>query len=374
MSYYRLMDPVRRDDVVRAEGRKHYVYSFGPCRWVRTTVMMDYMNPRSPLYRQYQSIEEDAARELVLQKARALSQLFPKARHLVQTQCAQACNPDGTSFLPFLEETVAGLEDLEQKLTACCTGLLQCGASPASLQKAGFSPRILQAARILADAGQPDALPAIRSNALARAVRIRQLEQLQNVPVDSPQAILDQASRAGEEYHYLSLDRPQPPRQTAAAPVFVPALQVYRKVRAGALEGRKIPHGLSNPVLRRENGTLYLAFFVFLYQRENLQHKQMPRPSSWIVADLSTGEICRRVDCSVQDFSSQPAGRLYSMEPEPGAVRPDLDEAYARLDQLRRSWLQQGLLPPELYQDYLQTILTATPPAYRVFYQELSNL
>ena len=49
MTFYQLTDPIRRGDVIRADGRKHYAYSFGACRWVRTAALMAYLDEESPL-------------------------------------------------------------------------------------------------------------------------------------------------------------------------------------------------------------------------------------------------------------------------------------------------------------------------------------
>ena len=82
MTFYLLTDSIRGGDIIRAEGRKHYAYSFGVCRWVRTTVMLSYMNPESPLYGQYREVPEQEAQERVIQKSVLLAGLLRKAEEL----------------------------------------------------------------------------------------------------------------------------------------------------------------------------------------------------------------------------------------------------------------------------------------------------
>ena len=42
----------------------------------------------------------------------------------------------------------------------------------------------------------------------------------------------------------------------------IPAMDVYQKIRPLALGGVKIPHGISNPVLRKRDSRICIAFFV----------------------------------------------------------------------------------------------------------------
>lgn len=378
MSYYCLTDPIRNGDIVRAEGRKHYVYSFGPCCWVRTTVMMAYMNPASPLYRRYEAVDEKTAQEKVLQKARLLARLLPEAQALVKDHCAGARDADGAALTETLQAEAEHLPDLEQKLTALCAGLEQCGVSAEQLAAKGFTPRILQAAALLCSSQgtEEQRLAAIRANALARAVRMQKLEQERYVPVDAPAEQQERAARAQALYQYFALERREPPAvETAENEIFVPAWNVYESVCRQVLAGNKLPHSVSNPVLRKKDGKIYLAFFITLYKREHLAEKQFPRPSYWALADLSTGKIHRQISCAEEDFSAQSFDRLYSMQPETtGTERPDLKALYAQLDEIRSGWLHNNEIPGVLYQDYLQKILTLTPPDYRVFYRELSKV
>ena len=151
---------------------------------------------------------------------------------------------------------------------------------------------------------------------------------------------------------------------------------VVMKMNAKALGGAKIPHSLSNPVLRTENNKIYIAVFVYTYGRENLQQKKMPRPIHWIIADIETGEPVQEFDCREKDFSAAEFDGLYDLQ-DPDVKRPsreDIAAIYALLDSIRTEYLEQGVCNIEAYGRYLESILEITPASYRRFYRELSNL
>ena len=107
--------------------------------------------------------------------------------------------------------------------------------------------------------------------------------------------------------------------------------KIVSTLNGKALGGAKIPHSVSNPVLRVVDDVPYIAAFVYIYNRENIQQNKMPRPVHWIVADLASGDV-------VNEF------------------------------------LNNGRCDTETYRRYLDRILEITPASYQKFYQELSNL
>ena len=149
---------------------------------------------------------------------------------------------------------------------------------------------------------------------------------------------------------------------------------VVSKINVQALGGAKIPHCVSNPVLRTENGSLYIAAFVYLFNRENLQQNKMPRPIRWIIADIETGDVVKEYDCKEKDFSGAAYDVLYDLN-DPNVKRPsreDFAEIYSVFDSVRSGYLASGKADAETYARYLGMILEVTPINYRRFYQELS--
>ncbi len=147
-------------------------------------------------------------------------------------------------------------------------------------------------------------------------------------------------------------------------------------MNASALGGAKIPHYVSNPVIRLEDGKAFIAAFVYTYNRENLQSNKMPRPIHWIIADIETGEIINEYDCRQKDFSSAGFDALYDLNNPPAVKKPTRDDftgIYEEIDSLRRKWISGGFDPDDC-KKYLDMILEITPGSYQRFYRELANL
>ena len=384
MKFYELTDAVRSGDIIRAEGRKHYAYSFGPCRWVRTTVMMAYMNPDSPLYGKYKEVSEERARELVLEKSAKLARLLPRAEELARKYHAGQRDKAGEPYFEHPRAVAGQLDDLEQKIAAWLHDLCEdTPVTPEQLLEEGFTPRIVQAVRVLTrPKGMDywDYIRRIRANPIARAVKIADLTH--NMDLSRLPRVTDQDRARAEKYRtalaYLNMEGDLPERAPGLegeAP-FTESMRVFQNVSAQALQGQKRPHGVSNPVLREENGRIYLAFFLYFYDKKDLDAMQMPRPSLWFLADIRTGEIVERRSCARQDFSSQPAGLRCDVRYPDRPQRPNgyFQSVYAKLDRIRREYLESGALDRSAYGEYLEEMLTLVPPEYRVFYRELSTL
>ena len=384
MIFYKLTDPIRNGDIIRAEGRKHYSYSFGICRWVRTTVMMAYMNPDSSLYGKYEEVSEQEAQELVIRKSAVLARLLPKAEALAEKYHAGQFDKAGAPYVEHPRAVAAMLDDLEQKITAWLHDLCEDTAvTPELLLKEGFTPRIVQAVRILTKPREMDYydyIRRVRTDPIARAVKLADLTHNMDLsrlpnPTDRDRERLEKYRKA---FAYLNLEGELPPHELPKSQEasFSSSIRIFQTVSAQALQGKKLPHGISNPVLRREDGKLYLAFFVYLYQKRNLDEGKLPRPSSWLLTDLISGEIVNRFSCVNRDFSSQPEGSLYSIAypDKPKFSQEQFGALYEKLDRVRDRYVKTGQLDAQAYQAYFDQMLELVPPAYRVFYRELSRL
>jgi hypothetical protein len=151
---------------------------------------------------------------------------------------------------------------------------------------------------------------------------------------------------------------------------------VFAKLTMAALDGAKLPHGISNPILRMEEGRLFIASFIYIYNRDNYQTNQMPRPSYWLLADIETGDVVKEYSCRENDFSTAGFDVLYDLN-DLAVIRPsreDFVEIYELFDSIRSEYIRHGTYNAEQYKRYLDRILEVTPNSYRRFYQELSNL
>ena len=148
------------------------------------------------------------------------------------------------------------------------------------------------------------------------------------------------------------------------------------QLNAKALGGAKIPHCVSNPVLRKEGESLYIAAFVYTYNRDNIQQNKMPRPIHWMIADIITGDLVKEYDCRDNDFSDAGFEILYDLNDSSvkKPSREDFAEIYSLFDTIRNEYINNGSFDAKAYGCYLDRILEITPTSYRKFYQELSNV
>jgi len=141
------------------------------------------------------------------------------------------------------------------------------------------------------------------------------------------------------------------------------------------LGGAKIPHGMSNPVIRKYNGHYVIATFFYSYKKEHLDSKQLPRPKYWMVADIFTGDLIEEISCQDSDFSKQSFTQLYTIE-KSDPLRPTPEyykELFSLFDEVRSSLMKNGNLDFNKYNDHMTKMLAIVPVSYQIFYRELSE-
>jgi len=150
--------------------------------------------------------------------------------------------------------------------------------------------------------------------------------------------------------------------------------EINQKARQFMFDDEKIPHANSNPVLREEDGKICIAYFGYTYDRQNLAEKKFKRPTRWLLLDIETGEVIKRMNCGERDFSAEPFDKLYSLN-DPGVVKPT-EDYFSIMDTLfdtaRASVIFAKRLDKANYQAYLKDLYAITPKEYRGFYKELS--
>lgn len=141
-----------------------------------------------------------------------------------------------------------------------------------------------------------------------------------------------------------------------------------------ALGGKKVPHGVSYPVLRTVEGNVAVCYFVYLSPFESVRSKEYAAPVEWLALDLKTGELIGRYACDEQPFFEEPAGAMYSLS-DPTLPKPSRDyylRTYELFDRICKGCSALGKVDDLLYQLYLDRVLAVTPTAYRTFYRSLS--
>ncbi len=146
--------------------------------------------------------------------------------------------------------------------------------------------------------------------------------------------------------------------------------------RSEALGGAKVPHGISNPVLRSVDGIIRVCYFVYLFDKKALDTGLYRRPVEWLALDMESGRLVGRYSCAKNDFSQESADKTYSLKDD-SIAKPD-DAFYAVLNRLFEtccaSVLFANALDETTYAGYMNSVLSITPQDYRVFYKELSRL
>ncbi len=154
----------------------------------------------------------------------------------------------------------------------------------------------------------------------------------------------------------------------------VPIKDIVNSWNYDILNGQKVPHRVSAPVLREIDDQIYLAAFVFPCNKEQLISEKIERPNMWIIANIKTGEIVERYSCAKKDFSNYTYYELYDISPKklPPVPSNYWETIYSTLDIVREQYITTGQLNVLLYTNYLFHVLRQTPEAYKVFYKDLS--
>lgn len=387
MRYFELTDPLRGGEIIRTDGRKHYRFVFGPYQWERTTAFQAYITEGTEVTGQYRPISEEQAQKLLLERGKQLSALLKKADQIAQEAHKDQVDKAGKPYIAHPRAVAEMLEDWEEKIAALLHDVCEDTSWTIDrLRAAGFPERICQTVDLLtrpAGVSYGDYLKRLRDSRMARNVKLADLAHnmdLRRLPEPGPEDYARvEKYRKARQYLFgdISDFSEEVDERSAEKSVkrMTPAMEVYQRLRPLALGGRKIPHGVSNPVLRVRNGKLCLAFFVYTYNRADLQKGEISRPVSWMTADLTDGRLLEEIPCGEEDFSSAPPQERFSTENPSGMPPADFfPRVYALLDAVRQTYLDTGALPQADYGQYLSEILQAVPPAYHRFYRELSKL
>ena len=140
------------------------------------------------------------------------------------------------------------------------------------------------------------------------------------------------------------------------------------------LNGAKIPHSTSQPVIYQEKGKYYLAIFVFFYTKEDIEAGAVDRPTVWAIADIETGEIIEERQTKEIDFSDASYDAKYNVRSDAqyDTSKKYYDEAFAILDSVRTKIITSGKFYALEYKYYLDKILANIPKDYQGFYTDLS--
>ena len=382
MNYYLLTDELRKGFVISEDGRKHFRFVFGRFGWERTTLFQAYLTEGTPEFGKYKTLSEEAAMEALSQFGKALHRWKEQALHYAQEALSGLTDRKGRPSIDHARGIAENLEDWDEEIVALLAeGCKVTGDGGRELGRKGYPLYLCAAVELLQKKEEnsfSEYLKKLRMNRIARNVKLMELSyQMSVLEQEKGDPSLLQAYRHGRQFLYGDISQLHGEVDQRD---FFPGGQrilssetIFKSVYAKAMGGRKIPHGLSNPVLRYVDGKLAVAFFVYTYSKADLENKMIGRPCTWIVADLAEGKDLRAISCSVEDFSGAPKDGRYSMDnPKGGKDKDFFSKAYSILDSVRNQYIKTGVLSEEEYETYLDMILETVPPEYHCFYRELS--
>ena len=149
---------------------------------------------------------------------------------------------------------------------------------------------------------------------------------------------------------------------------------INKNIQEKVLEGKKVSHSTSYPVIYKEADKYYLAFFVFFFSKEDIEAGMVERPSMWGIADIENGELIAIRKTVENEFSKASYEIKYDVRSK---IKYDTskkyyDDAFEMLDRCRCHLIEQNEMKMELYERYLDKILANIPEPYQQFYRDLS--
>ena len=145
-------------------------------------------------------------------------------------------------------------------------------------------------------------------------------------------------------------------------------------IQKSVLNGVKSPHKSSYPVVYEEDGAYYLAVFVFLYTREDIETGSIDRPTIWALCDIESGELKAEYQTREKEFSGASYDTKYDVhsDGEYDTSKEYYEKAFAILDSVREKIITEGVFDKSEYAEYMDMILANIPKEYKRFYTDLS--
>ena len=181
MIYFRLLDQLNKDEIVKQESRNvEYQYSFGDEHWIQSSIMMMYRWADNDEYGQFEEIPEAEALMLLDSQRDKYYQLLELAIK-VATE-AHACQVDkgGKPYINHPQAVAASLTNTEYKIVAYLHDVCEdTSITFDDLKDMGFTYRIVNSIRLLTKTDEltyEEYLRRLRMDSCARAVKMADLK------------------------------------------------------------------------------------------------------------------------------------------------------------------------------------------------------
>lgn len=181
MNYFRLLDQLNKDEIVKQESRNiEYQYSFGDEQWIRSSIMMMYRWADNDEYGQFEQIPEAEALMLLDSQRDKYNQLLELAIKVTTEAHAGQVDKGGKPYINHPQAVAASLTNTEYKIVAYLHDVCEdTSITFADLKDMGFTYRIVNSIRLLTKTDEltyEEYLRRLRMDSCARAVKMADLK------------------------------------------------------------------------------------------------------------------------------------------------------------------------------------------------------
>lgn len=181
MIYFRLLDQLNKDEIVKQESRNiEYQYSFGEEQWIRSSIMMMYRWADNDEYGQFEEIPEAEALMLLDSQRDKYNQLLELAIKVATEAHAGQVDKGGNPYINHPQAVAASLTNTEYKIVAYLHDVCEdTSITFDDLKDMGFTYRIVNSIRLLTKTDEltyEEYLRRLRMDSCARAVKMADLK------------------------------------------------------------------------------------------------------------------------------------------------------------------------------------------------------
>lgn len=181
MIYFRLLDQLNKDEIVKQESRNvEYQYAFGDEHWIRSSIMMMYRWADNDEYGQFEEIPEAEALMLLDSQRDKYNQLLELAIKVATEAHAGQVDKGGKPYINHPQAVAASLTNTEYKIVAYLHDVCEdTSITFDDLKDMGFTYRIVNSIRLLTKTDEltyEEYLRKLRMDSCARAVKMADLK------------------------------------------------------------------------------------------------------------------------------------------------------------------------------------------------------
>lgn len=181
MIYFRLLDQLNKDEIVKQESRNiEYQYSFGDEQWIRSSIMMMYRWADNDEYGQFEEVSEAEALMLLDSQRDKYNQLLELAIKVATEAHAGQVDKGGKPYINHPQAVAASLTNTEYKIVAYLHDVCEdTSITFDDLKDMGFTYRIVNSIRLLTKNDKltyEEYLRRLRMDSCARAVKMADLK------------------------------------------------------------------------------------------------------------------------------------------------------------------------------------------------------